>query len=207
MYQSGASLVGHVFLWVCGSCFWRKWNGRIKGRLSEAFPIRVPFKLMRGTDVDTTLGLLSRIVRKEMVIMHWLDLWSYTAPTAVIYYVYAWPLVPVSISCPYLLPYLMSLVTSSHCPLILLCFCDSCIKLTSYLSLPCKVLFFLVFYLSVRLNWHDALCYQNISSLLKSSVSRIIFQPCFCRPFIISLYLSFFSETSPSLPSTSISVL
>lgn len=39
-------------------------------RLSEAFPIRVPLKLMRGTDVDTTLGLLSRIVRKEMVIMH-----------------------------------------------------------------------------------------------------------------------------------------
>ncbi len=43
-------------------------------RLSEAFPIHAPLELMRGTDLDATLCLLSRIVCKEVVIIPQLDL-------------------------------------------------------------------------------------------------------------------------------------
>lgn len=74
MYPSGASLVVRVLLSL-GFLLLTEMEQEDEGeRLSEAFPIRVPLKLMRGTDLDATLGLLSGIVGKEVVIMPGLDL-------------------------------------------------------------------------------------------------------------------------------------
>lgn len=208
MYQSGASLVGHVFLWVCGSCFWRKWNGRIKGRDSLRHFLSVCFwnwweeqiwtppwvcypgsfvrKWSLCTDLTFEVTLLLQLLYMFMS--------GHLSPF----------LFPVLTFCPILCPFSL--------PPTVLSFC--CVFVTHALNShpichfpPCTVLLFLVFCLSVRLNWHDALCFQNIFSLLKSSVSRIIFQPCFYHCFIIFFYLFFFSETSPTLPSTTISVL
>lgn len=105
--------------------------------------------LMRGKDLDATLSLLSWIVCKEVDIMPWLDLWSYCSHSCYVCLCLA------TCSCFLSEPSALSYAPFHFLPLS---FHSESNSICHFLLGKC----FLVFCLSVRLNWPDTLWFQNI---------------------------------------------